>query len=272
MGMKFPPLVLEDWRETRDALHAYARVIGSIRRGMTPFAKHWWHITLSVSARGLTTTPIPANGATFELVLNPMQGQLELSTSEGREARIPFHGQSQRALYGAIVASLGELGVRCSVQLEPADTSYEYLPDAAAQFWCALTQIDTIYKEFKGGLREETGPVHIFPHHFDISLNWFSGRLVQGADPSDAEAADEQMNFGFVTGDESIAEAYFYATAYPKPATLTDAPLPDGAYWHTEGFTGAILMYDQLVGANDPRSMLLGFLQKVQQAGSRLMR
>lgn len=30
--------------------------------------------------------------------------------------------------------------------------------------------------------------------------NWFSGRLVPGQDPANAEFADEQMNFGFSTG------------------------------------------------------------------------
>lgn len=272
MGITFPPLVLADWRETRDALHAYARVMGGIRRGMTPFAKHWWHITLSVCSRGLTTTPIPVDGASFELILNPMQGQLELSTSEGREARIPVQGQSPRSLHDAIVASLDELGVRCSVSLELTDADYAYRSDSAAQYWRALSRIDAIYKEFKGTLREETGPVHIFPHHFDVSLNWFSGRLVPGVDPADAESADEQMNFGFVTGDGSIAEAYFYATAYPQPEGLTEASLPDGAYWHTQGFTGAVLLYQRLVAAHDPRSTLLEFLRAAQQAGSRLMR
>jgi len=271
MGMMFPRLVLADWRETRDALHAYARLIGGVRRGMTPPAKHWWHITLSVSARGLTTTPIPAEGMSFELVLNPMQGQVELATSEGGEVNIAVHGQSQQSLHDAVVSSLEDLGVRCSVSVELAEADYGYDSDSAARYWRALSQIDAIYKEFKGTLREETGPVQIFPHHFDVSLNWFSGRLIPDADPADAENSDEQMNFGFVTGDDSISEAYFYATAFPQPEKLTEARLPDVAFWQTEGFTGAILMYQQLVDSHDPRATLLGFLRAAQHAGSSLM-
>lgn len=271
MGMRFPRLVLADWRGTRDALHAYSRLIGGIRRGMTPPAKHWWHITLSVSARGLTTTPIPADGMSFELILNPVQGEVEISTSEGGETKISLHGQSQQSLHEAIVSTLADLGVRCSVSVALTEADYEYVSDSAARYWRALSQIDTIYKEFKGTLREETGPVQLFPHHFDVSLNWFSGRLIPGTDPADAESSDEQMNFGFVTGDASISEAYFYATAFPQPERLTEAPLRDGAFWQTEGFTGAILMYQQLVDSDDPRVRLLEFLRAAQHAGSSLM-
>ena len=44
--------------------------------------------------------------------------------------------------------------------------------------------------------------------------------------PADEESADEQMNLGFVTGDERIPDSYFYATAYPQPERFTEQPLP----------------------------------------------
>jgi hypothetical protein len=94
---------------------------------------------------------------------------------------------------------------------------------------------------------------------------------VPGQDPANEEYADEQINFGFSPGDESIPHPYFYITAYPLPDGLTDTPLPGEAYWQTEGFTGAILMYEALVGADDPADTLLTFLRTVQQAGAKLM-
>jgi hypothetical protein len=61
------------------------------------------------------------------------------------------------------------------------------------------------------------------------------------------------MNFGFSTGDDSIAEPYLYATAYPLPPELPHAELPPGARWQTEGrapyFTG-------LVGSRPLRNVL----------------
>ena len=91
-------------------------------------------------------------------------------------------------------------------------------------------------------------------------------------DPADAENADEQMNFGFVTGDGSVAEAYFYATAYPSPDDLTQGELPEDAYWHTEGFTGAVMPYAAIAETTDGRARLLDFLSVAQQAGAERMR
>jgi hypothetical protein len=206
------------------------------------------------------------------MVLSPVGNQVEIQTGFGGTAAVPLSGQSQRALYDEIASALEDLGVRVPAVDAPwSETECRYDPDAAQQYWLALSSIDQVFKEFKGRLREETGPVHVFPHHFDLSLNWFSGRRVPGADPVDEETADEQMNFGFVTGDESIKEAYFYATAYPRPPALLRAELPDGSYWHTEGFTGAVLMYENLLGECDPRERLLDFFGSAQHAGARLM-
>ena len=102
-------------------------------------------------------------------------------------------------------------------------------------------------------------------------MNWFSGRLVPDVDPADEEKADEQMNFGFLTGDGSIEDAYIYATAYPAPEGWAALDLPDGAYWHTEGWTGAILPYAAVAAAADPRGELLGFVRAVQAHGRSLM-
>ena len=131
--------------------------------------------------------------------------------------------------------------------------------------------VDAAFKTFKSGLREETSPVQIFPHHMDLSLSWFSGRQVPGVDPADEESADEQMNFGFVTGDASIPDAYFYVTAYPAPDSWMDLALPQGAYWHTKGWTAAVLPYAAVVASERPFDLLSGYLQSLQAHGAKLM-
>lgn len=270
----YPRLILSDWRSTRDALHDYARVLGAVRREMTPPRKHWWHITLQANARGLTTTPIPAGDRTVEIVLNPLRQRLEIDTSRGWHSTIDLAELSQRDTAGRLRDELRNAGVDAPDLSATTwqDAAHEYAREASRSYWDALTQIDSVFRRFKGSLREESGPVQIFPHHFDLSLNWFSGRLVPGKDPDDEESADEQINFGFVTGDASISEAYIYATAYPQPDGIIEVSLPDGAYWHTEGFTGAILPYRELVGDDDASGRLLEFLQTVRVGVASLMR
>jgi len=117
-----------------------------------------------------------------------------------------------------------------------------------------------------------TTPIPVGTRSLVLSLNWFSGRLVPGVDPADEENADEQMNFGFVSGDAEIRDAYFYATAYPPPMGWTDSPLPAEAYWHSEGWTGAVLMYERLAGIAEPEQALLDFLTASWRAGAEHMK
>ncbi len=275
MSQVLPSLSLADWHPTRDTLHQYAKIIGKIRGRYMPQSKHWWHITLSVSARGLTTTPFPVAEKNLELELDLTAHQLAIDSSDGWSASLPLSGQSAAGLCRQISAMLAAAGIELEPDLLATFDGDELLPyDIAAisRFRRIINWVDSVFKTFKGGLREETSPVQIFPHHMDASMNWFSGRLVPGVDPADEESADEQMNFGFVTGDGSVPDAYFYATAYPAPDNWTDLALPEGAYWHTEGWTGAILPYAAVAAASDPNEYLLSYLRSLQAHGAKLMR
>jgi hypothetical protein len=269
----FPPLALADWQPTRDTIATYAQVLGKIRRALTPRQKHWWHISLRGAATGLTTTPIPAGELTFELLLDFAAHKLVITTSRGEQWHQPLRGQSPATFCEETLAALASLGVEPEIDrsLFSDATPGRYDPAAVRHYWQAASQIDAIFKQFKGELRQETSPVQLWPHHFDLAVVWFSGRLVPGVDPAEEENADEQMNFGFSTGDEGLPEPYFYITAYPLPDGLLDTPLPADASWHTSGFTGAVLKYESLVGADAPAEKLLDFLRTVQQAGARLM-
>ena len=274
MSHQLPTLTLSDWNPTRDTLHLYARIIGKIRGQYMPKSKHWWHITLSVTARGLTTTPFPIAGQNLELSLDLAAHQLAIESSDGWGATLSLAGQTAAGLCLQIRATLAAAGIELDPDLLVVFGGEESLPydiEAIGRFRQAINWVDAAFKTFKGGLREESGPVQVFPHHMDVSMNWFSGRLVPGIDPADEESADEQMNFGFVTGDGSIADAYFYTTAYPVPRNWADLALPEGAYWHTEGWTGAILPYAAVVASGQPLDLVLEYLRSVQAHGKKLM-
>lgn len=263
-----------DWAPTRDTLHQYARMIGKIRSQYMPKSKHWWHISLNVSARGLTTTPFPITGQNLELTLDLTTHRLAIDSSVGWSAALSLAGQSTAGLCSWITTTLAAADIDLEPDLLAAFDSEEILPydiEAISHFRRVISWVDAVFKTFKGGLREETSPVQVFPHHLDMAMNWFSGRLVPGIDPADEENADEQMNFGFVTGDGSISDAYFYVTAYPAPDHWTDLALMGDAYWHTEGWTGAILPYATVAASERPFKLLLDYLQTLQAHGAKLM-
>jgi len=274
MSRKLPALRFTDWKDTRDTLHLYTRIIGKIRGRCSPKSKHWWHITLSVSARGLTTTPFPIAGQNLELTLDLTTHRLALDSSDGWSAALPLANRSAAGLCCWIRSALAAADIELEPDLLAAFDGEQTLPydiEAVDRYRRVINRLDTAFKTFKGGLREETSPVQVFPHHLDLAMNWFSGRLVPGIDPADEESADEQMNFGFVTGDGSVPDAYFYATAYPAPEGWTDLTLPEGAYWHTVGWTGALLPYSTLAASDRPEAMLLDYLRTVQAHGKKLM-
>jgi|SRR6266516_158394 len=66
----WPSLPYEAWKDTRDTLHMWTQIVGKVRMELSPFLNHWWHVTLYVTPRGLTTSAIPYQRVTFEVTFD----------------------------------------------------------------------------------------------------------------------------------------------------------------------------------------------------------
>lgn len=277
MSINFPAMPLATWQPTRDTIQQYAQFLGEIRAALTPRGKHWWHINLRPGVTGLVTPPIPGPDSSgtfaFQMQLDFVNHRLTINSSNGQESHIPLSGQSVADLSRESLAVLARLGIVLELDVDPPldESPAEYDAEAAAIFWRALGQIAVTFREFKSTLREETSPVNLWPHHFDMALVWFSGRRVAGVDPGDEEQADEQMSFGFSTGDEVIPDPYFYISAYPMPEKMENIQLPQDVSWTTASWQGALMMYDVVTRAKEPKQKLLNYLRSVHQAGKQLM-
>src|SRR3546814_19219281 len=53
----WPTLPYKAWQDTCVTLHLWTQIVGNIRLALTPWVNHYWHATLYVPARGLTTPP-----------------------------------------------------------------------------------------------------------------------------------------------------------------------------------------------------------------------
>ncbi len=270
----FPDLSLQSWRPTRDTVQAYAEVLSAVRKAMAPREKHWWNISLQVTAAGLTTTPMPAGERVVGLLLSLVDHRLDIVTNRGERADIELRGQTATVFCDAVLSALDRMDIKPTIDRAPfgAMGAGNYDKTAVARFWQVLPSVDAALKRLKSEHRGESGAVQFWPHHFDVALLMFSGRRVPGTDPADEEAADENMNFGFLPGDEGIAQPYFYATAYPTPSGFAGARLPEGAHWHTEGWTGAVLPYAALRSLDRPADRILDFFRAARDAGFSRMR
>lgn len=272
----FPPLPLADWLPTRDAIHAYAQALGKIRGVLTPRQRQWWHLSLHVTATGLATPPIPLapDGSSFVLRLDLQQHRLEIDLPAHPTRTLPLAAPwSSRGFLGQVLEALAAAGVDSGIDRAGfgSETPLSYDPIAAERFGAVLHQVDVVFKHFQAELPGETSPVQLWPHHFDLALTWLTGRKVPGFDEADEEWADEQMGFGFVTGDAGFPDAYFYVTAYPWPSALDATPLKRPARWVRKGWKGALLPYAALSKQKQPAEVLLQFLSSTQQAAAEAM-
>jgi len=67
--------------------------------------------------------------------------------------------------------------------------------------------------------------VHLWPHHFDFSVEWFTGKK------------EEQIGTGISPGDGQYSEPYLYMNPYPFNPKVTEINLPIGK-WHTSSWKG----------------------------------
>ena len=105
----FPDLALAAWQPTRDLLRDYAGVPGAVRMALTPPQRHWGHLSLFVSVRGLTTSPIPAGARTFEMLLDLTQPRLLIESGDGETTGFPLRGQSAMTLGHEVAACLAKM-------------------------------------------------------------------------------------------------------------------------------------------------------------------
>ena len=282
----FPPLPLEEWEDTKDTLHRFAQIVGKVRLTSTPHTNHWWHVTLYVTTRGLTTSPMPHGDTTFAIDFDFIDHRLLICTSSGATESFALEGLSVAGFYERVFSALSRLGIDVAIVATPYDLTpaepfakdtmhASYDKEYANRYWRILVQTDMVFKEFSGRFTGKTSPVHLFWHSFDLAVTRFSGRLAperEGTDRATREAySHEVISFGFWPGDTNVRAPAFYSYTAPEPAGLADQPLqPEGAFWADAGESSiAMLMYDDLRKMDPPKVALLDFLESAYHAGAR---
>jgi hypothetical protein len=282
-GMELPPLPLGEWEATKQTLHRYCQVLGKLRLELSPPRNHWWHVTLYVTPRGLTTGPIPHTTGTFEASLDFLENRLVVVTSDGGGFEFGLDNLPVAKFYERLFSGLASLGIEASINAKPFDLDDEQPLDAnlyhatceqtyVQRYHGILSWVDQVFKEFSGHFTGKQSPVQLFWHSFDLALNRFSGRSVtlpEDTDPVTREAySHEVISFGFWPGDSNLREPAFYSYTAPEPEGLTGRPLePVDASWQAGGT--ALLTYEAVRNSVSPRQTLLDFMQSAYLAGAR---
>ena len=84
----WPPLSFETWRDTAMTLQLWTQVIGKIRLASTPWLNHSWQVPLYLTARGLTTSPMPSGTEIAEIEFDFIRHRLIGRNSKGAAAEL----------------------------------------------------------------------------------------------------------------------------------------------------------------------------------------
>ncbi len=282
-----PPLA--DWQDTCTTLHMWTQVVGKIRLALSPTANHFWGATLYVTARGLTTSPIPYTLGTFAIDFDFVGHALQVITSRGDARSFALETMSVADFYRKTITTLGELGIAARIFTRPVevveavlfeeDTIHaSYDAEAVHRYWRALVTVNRVLTDFRARFIGKASPVHFFWGAFDLAVTRFSGRTAPkhpGGVPNCGDwvmveaYSHEVSSAGFWPGT-GLGEAAFYAYAYPNPPGFAQYSIqPEAAYFHAE-LGEFILPYEAVRTAADPTQALLSFLQMTYEAAATL--
>src|SRR6202790_855377 len=283
----WPELPTAAWRDSYATVQLWTQIVGKIRLTKSPWLNHSWHVTLYVTPRGLTTSPVPDGTRTFQIDFDLIDHDLRISTSDGAVRRFALAGQSVASLYAAVMAALAELGIRITIDEMPSelpepirfslDTKHaSYDPDAVRRFLQILVNVDRVFKQFRTGFLGKASPVHFFWGSFDLAVTRFSGRPAPphpGGVPGLPDAitreaySHEVSSAGFWAGSDAFPQPAFYSYAYPEPPGFRDRSVTAGASFNTV-LGEFILPYDAVRAAPSPDALLLDFLSTTYAAAA----
>ena len=286
----WPPLPLEAWTDTYATLHMWTQIVGKIRLARSPWTNHSWHVTLYVTARGLTTSPVPYGVRTFQIDFDFISHQLTVQSSDGLSGRVVLQPQSVATFYASLMAEMEKLDLHVDINRTPNEvadpipfeedeTHHAYDAEYANRFWRILVQADRIFKEFRARFIGKCSPVHFFWGAPDLAVTRFSGRRAPkhpGGVPNlpdwvAREAYSEEVSScGFWPGGGPIPYAAFYSYAYPEPAGFAASSVQPGGAFYSSDLREFILPYDIVRQSESPDETLLEFLQTTYAAAANL--
>ena len=284
----WPKLNYADWKETCATLHMWTQIVGKIRLVKTPWTNHSWHVTLYLTARGLTTSPIPHGTDIFEIRFDFIDHQLRILKSDGAQNLIELKPRSVADFYKAVMAALEELKLPLKIDILPNeipdpisfdrdDKHCSYDREYANRFWCVLARADRVFKNFRSRFCGKCSPVHFCWGCFDLAVTRFSGRTAPphpGGIPHLPDAitreaySQEVSSLGFWPGNDAMPQAIFYSYAYPEPKGFAEAKVKPAAAGYNSQFKEFILPYDAVRSSKSPDDAILDFAQSAYDAAS----
>jgi hypothetical protein len=286
----WPELPYAAWKDTSAAVRLWTQIVGKTRLALTPWLNHSWHVTMYVTARGLSTPLISTAECDFEIAFDFIDHVLGLRLSDGRSRELPLRPMAVAEFYAGFVHHLDELGIGVQISRTPNELpeaipfDRDFAPRAydaefANRFWRVLLRSHEVFSHFRTAFLGKASPVHFFWGSFDLAVTRFSGRaapLHPGGIPHLPDAvvreaySHEVSSAGFWPGGGAVEYPAYYSYAYPTPARFAGARVHPSEAFFSRELGEFLLPYEAVRTASDPKRKLMEFLQSTYLAAANL--
>lgn len=249
-----------------------------------PFQAQWAHVPLWLSARGLTTGPIPHAAGAFEIHADFIAHEIQWFVSSGASGKMPLGPTSVAAFVGTFLDHLRSAGIDAHINQVPQEVpgpipfnedqeKRQYDRDQVSAWWHVLLDAQRVLQVFQGRFTGKTQPIGLMWGTLDIRAAFYSGKPASPEEANKGYIRRNAMNaevieMGWWPGDPSYPRPAFYAFTYPQPEGIERSTIgPDAARWDAN--MGEFLLdYDDLRRSHDPDGDLLTFLESTYKAGA----
>jgi hypothetical protein len=227
------------WPATRDYLHLLSQMLGKLRIALAPPLPEWFHASLALTPRGLSTRLLAIEAGAIEASLDLADGLIRLSATDGRLRAIGLvPARPIAAIWTDLRTSLDELDVAVDLWDKPQERVDEtpfsldervrdYDPALAAGWLALMTEIHATFEAWRSPFFGRSG-VNFWWGGFDMTVALYNGRHATPRPGSnyimryDLDA--EHLTIGFWPGDDNN-EPMFFSYLVPEPPDCPAYPM-----------------------------------------------
>jgi hypothetical protein len=273
----WPALDVAAWAPTKKSLHLYTQMLGKLRVALSPPQPNWMFTALLLTARGITTGPMPWHERALQATLDVFASEIAIDLSDGRSRRIALvPARTIAEVWSELLGALSALGVDVTLSpipqevpdVTPLDADRRpaaYDPAAVERWFRAVTATSASFESWRTHFFGRSG-IQLWWGALDVALLLFNGKHVPP--PTDRgyllryDLDAEMMNVGLYPGDDATAP-FFYGYIFPQPPDAAQLPIaPATATW-SDAIKEWVLPYEAVRGSADPHATLCAFLDSI---------